>query len=158
MRAVVDPDSICPCGHQMNFDPSDDAWVCLNCIGLVDPPWLRPDPISASKVRQMLRTRNGEVEPASRKLYEAVVAAGPCVYCGEPATVADHVRPLSRGGTDDAGNLVPACRGCNGSKWAHLLTEWDTKRVAHARLRSVVVMVEYARLTGTAAPVLIAAG
>lgn len=40
-----------------------------------------------------------------------------CVYCAtaltpETATL-DHVHPMSRGGTNAAGNLVAACRHCN---------------------------------------------
>ncbi len=40
-----------------------------------------------------------------------------CVYCGRysPATV-DHILPRSRGGKDEADNLVPACLPCNTSK------------------------------------------
>lgn len=47
-----------------------------------------------------------------------------CHYCGEPAETIDHVIPKSRGGTDEPGNLVPACRRCNASKGTKLLSEW----------------------------------
>lgn len=60
-----------------------------------------------------------------------------CKYCGryDPppekgapwrrATLcADHVIPLSRGGTNDEGNLVCACLPCNSSKNDRLLSEW----------------------------------
>lgn len=41
----------------------------------------------------------------------------PCHYCGAPkAGTVDHVIPVSRGGTNDASNLVPACGPCNYSK------------------------------------------
>lgn len=36
-----------------------------------------------------------------------------CVYCGLPASVVDHVRPVCREGTDDPENLVAACTSCN---------------------------------------------
>lgn len=36
----------------------------------------------------------------------------------------DHVLPLSRGGRDSIGNLIPACRDCNSNKSARLLVEW----------------------------------
>ena len=47
---------------------------------------------------------------------------GRCAYCGTPiepgrsgdnALQIDHVHPRHLGGTDDVGNLVPACRRCN---------------------------------------------
>ncbi|MDQ3521454.1 MAG: HNH endonuclease [Gemmatimonadota bacterium] len=52
-----------------------------------------------------------------------------CVYCGNifPAEqlTLDHVEPRMRGGDNSDGNLVTACRGCNGRKggapaWAFL--------------------------------------
>lgn len=36
----------------------------------------------------------------------------------------DHVVPLSRGGADGPGNIVPACRNCNRSKSNRLLIDW----------------------------------
>ena len=51
----------------------------------------------------------------------------PCAYCGTPidfdapmtsplAFTADHVVAVSRGGTDQMGNLVPAHAKCNRAK------------------------------------------
>jgi 5-methylcytosine-specific restriction endonuclease McrA len=49
---------------------------------------------------------------------------GRCKYCGVPmswdttrtgATI-DHVVPISKGGKNQRGNLVLACRGCNNAK------------------------------------------
>ena len=40
-----------------------------------------------------------------------------CIYCGESKPLTrDHKVPLSRGGTDDIMNIVPACRSCNSRK------------------------------------------
>ncbi len=43
-----------------------------------------------------------------------------CLYCGKPfpehMLTRDHVRPLSRGGTDTWSNVVSACRSCNHAK------------------------------------------
>jgi 5-methylcytosine-specific restriction endonuclease McrA len=40
-----------------------------------------------------------------------------CAYCGKSKPLEqDHVRPLSRGGTHEVGNIVPACKSCNASK------------------------------------------
>lgn len=49
-----------------------------------------------------------------------------CRYCGdtEGPFECDHVLPISRGGSNDESNLATACRRCNRSKRAKLLTEW----------------------------------
>jgi 5-methylcytosine-specific restriction endonuclease McrA len=41
---------------------------------------------------------------------------GTCVYCSGVATETDHDVPRSRGGSDDASNLVPSCMHCNAQK------------------------------------------
>ena len=50
-----------------------------------------------------------------------------CVYCHEPLDdfwEIDHILPISRGGGDQTDNLAIACRPCNRSKGAKLLSEW----------------------------------
>lgn len=47
-----------------------------------------------------------------------------CAYCGDDAGCADHVMPLSRGGSNDPDNLVACCMPCNSSKSDLLLSEW----------------------------------
>lgn len=59
---------------------------------------------------------------------EALVHYGHrCLYCGATARDArlevDHVIPVSRGGTNDMGNLVVACRTCNIGKGKKMLLE-----------------------------------
>lgn len=51
-----------------------------------------------------------------------------CAYCLEPAESRDHVVPLSRGGSDDIDNLVPACLTCNKSKNDKPLLLWLLNR------------------------------
>lgn len=58
---------------------------------------------------------------------------GRCAYCGARATARDHVIPVSRGGSDAIGNILPACTTCNVSKYDLLLVEW---RHGYARNRS----------------------
>lgn len=36
----------------------------------------------------------------------------------------DHVLPLSKGGSDGVGNILPVCRQCNRSKSARFLADW----------------------------------
>lgn len=46
-----------------------------------------------------------------------------CVYCSAADDLTlDHVVPLSRGGSNTAENLVTACRSCNSSKGAKVLS------------------------------------
>jgi 5-methylcytosine-specific restriction endonuclease McrA len=52
-----------------------------------------------------------------------------CVYCGETvengeSLTLDHVVACELGGTNEAGNLVTACRACNSSKQAKTTREW----------------------------------
>lgn len=50
-----------------------------------------------------------------------------CAYCGKLSNKLqkDHVLPVSRGGTDNIDNIVPACSRCNQSKFNKMLgTEW----------------------------------
>lgn len=49
-----------------------------------------------------------------------------CTYCGTSAEPleCDHIVPISRGGSNDDSNLTTACRRCNRSKRAKLLSEW----------------------------------
>jgi len=39
-----------------------------------------------------------------------------CHYCGMEANTADHLIPISKGGTDEATNMVACCTKCNSSK------------------------------------------
>lgn len=49
-----------------------------------------------------------------------------CAYCEttEGPFEADHIVPVARGGGDDLENLTCACRSCNRSKGAKLISEW----------------------------------
>ena len=40
----------------------------------------------------------------------------PCTYCGKPATTADHIIEIDRGGDHSLENLTPACLKCNSKK------------------------------------------
>ncbi len=39
-----------------------------------------------------------------------------CHYCGQIANTADHLIPISKGGTDQAENMVACCTQCNSGK------------------------------------------
>lgn len=57
-----------------------------------------------------------------------VVLAGdpPCHWCGAPATTADHLLAVARGGTNALANLAPACSSCNSSRQAN--PDWTAPR------------------------------
>jgi hypothetical protein len=59
-----------------------------------------------------------------------------CVYCGDPSTEWDHLRPLVKGKrptgyVSEIANLVPACGKCNQSKGAN---DWRGWMRGNARL------------------------
>ena len=58
---------------------------------------------------------------------------GRCFYCLEvlDTITMDHFIPLSRGGEHSASNVVPACKRCNGQKWAYLPMDY-MKRIGRA--------------------------
>lgn len=59
-----------------------------------------------------------------------------CAYCDAAWEEVDHVVPVSAGGSDAIGNLVPACRDCNrgvGGKHSRPVDEWLAERAARSR-------------------------
>ncbi len=56
-------------------------------------------------------------------------STGVCHYCGgrfNPADLTmDHIIPLSRGGSSERMNIVPACKECNNKKKYLHPAEWD---------------------------------
>jgi hypothetical protein len=86
------------------------------------------------------------VGDTSPRAYWEIRKSSPCVYCGAAAVTVDHVWPLFWRGPEAVSNLVPACRACNVSKRAYLLTEWNPERVAHGVAHSAKVAAEYERL------------
>jgi 5-methylcytosine-specific restriction protein A len=46
----------------------------------------------------------------------AYVIGRPCALCDAPAEQLDHIRPVSRGGTDHPTNVQPLCAVCNRDK------------------------------------------
>lgn len=60
-----------------------------------------------------------------------------CAYCGtkERLTI-EHLTPLSRGGKNEVGNVVPACSPCNTTKNAKTAEEFAPDRAAEIRERA----------------------
>lgn len=58
-----------------------------------------------------------------------------CAYCGiETTLTADHVVPLSRGGTNYITNILPACKSCNSKKGVRSVQEFLGAGVGAASL------------------------
>ena len=61
-----------------------------------------------------------------------------CQYCGAQAPneilEVDHIKPVSKGGTDDIMNLVTACRDCNRGKTNRELSDDSAVKVQKQRL------------------------
>lgn len=73
--------------------------------------------------------------PSDAEIDEALSVLGmaldtiACVYCGDPVTEWDHLRPLVRdkrptGFVSEIANLVPACGKCNQSKGGSYWKDW----------------------------------
>lgn len=73
---------------------------------------------------------NGRLKAKGRTWWvPAGIDQDACFYCSDPATSVDHIVPVSRGGTDAPGNLVPACSSCNCSKNNTDPIKWIAGRV-----------------------------
>lgn len=98
----------------------------------------KPAPVSKGAERQArYRARNRQVGRLSDvdwlPLKGAVIRRdGCCQYCGTTERLtADHVVPLSRGGSNDLENLVCACIPCNASKGGRTVEEWKSGAGPH---------------------------
>lgn len=128
-----------------------DSLSCDPCRRLAqDPALLQAGQRRRDNRRRALKLAAEVAGPVSAEAYAAILASGPCVYCGHLAEHVDHVRALSRGGAEHDTNLVPACASCNLSKKHRLLTEWDRKKIAYGVTHSAIVAAEYQRLVAKA--------
>lgn len=87
------------------------------------------------RVSKRARNAREHNSPGSFRWIEVIriwIAAGKqCSYCDVVMTEhpdPDHVTPISRGGRNDIGNIVPCCRSCNADKNDLTLDEWATER------------------------------
>ena len=74
--------------------------------------------------RRRAKLKSNGVYQISKKELNKLYAS-PCAYCGSSDKItADHIIPISRGGSHSIGNLAPACEHCNKSKANKILVEW----------------------------------
>jgi 5-methylcytosine-specific restriction endonuclease McrA len=78
-------------------------------------------------------------DPIYLKNRKTLLEGNPlCVWCGRvPATTADHLIAVAQGGTNDLGNLVPACEPCNRLRGASLGGRVTKARRLHSVERNV---------------------
>lgn len=90
----------------------------------------------ASKARRRAREVGAPGEYSwSEVIGLHLLADRRCSYCDIPNTnpEPDHVVPLSRGGRNDLGNILPCCQRCNGDKGDMTLTEWSEYRARRGK-------------------------
>jgi 5-methylcytosine-specific restriction endonuclease McrA len=99
--------------------------------------WAKANPerkrLAAQRRRARLRDASSPGVELDTWLHLCAIHDDRCAYCDEikPLTI-DHVVPISRGGRDEAANIVPACKPCNSSKGNRLLSEWRGRLSAAA--------------------------
>lgn len=86
--------------------------------------WRKANPglVSAAKQRNYSKRKGAPGGHTHEEWLQAlVVAKFRCVYCGisltEKTATRDHATPLTRNGSNDISNIVPACRKCNSTKY-----------------------------------------
>jgi|ERR1035437_1256081 5-methylcytosine-specific restriction endonuclease McrA len=91
--------------------------------------WAKTNPAKAAANASVRRARlrgNGVYIITTRDIRRLIQRFdGMCAYCKvRPFEDLDHIFPISRGGQHSIGNLLPACKPCNHSKFTKLLVEW----------------------------------
>lgn len=133
------------CAGKINAAKRSRDAACKSCGRTVTSanPWQRMCTDCAYR-RRIIRTvkrnsrrkalRRGALGPThTEKDWERLLSrhGGMCAYCkSRPAEHRDHVVPISRGGADSIGNILPACATCNLTKGMSLLIEWRNRRAA----------------------------
>ena len=87
-----------------------------------------PDKVKSAKAnnrRKRRAARHASSGSFTAKEFKALCDAydNRCLACGdtEPVLEADHVVPLTRGGSDDIGNIQPLCGACNRKKFVNIV-------------------------------------
>jgi len=102
------------------------------------------------RVRRARKTKaaGSFTEGEFRSLVDAL--GGACSYCGttDDPLQPDHVVALANGGSNNIGNIVPACPRCNYKKWATPVSEWLRREGALGTIPNLVSHAEFkAKLT-----------
>ena len=90
--------------------------------------WQRRNPDSVAARNSKRRSAAGSESYTPADVSELMTyQSGRCFWCNQPFSKrfhVDHVMPLSRGGSNTAGNIVLACAPCNHSKGSKPPIQW----------------------------------
>lgn len=93
--------------------------ACLTCGRSFTPTTYKQRRCDTHEPRgRASRSPTTRAQDAEYARNRKIVLTGnpPCIYCGNPATTADHAIPVALGGSNHLSNLEPACDPCNSSK------------------------------------------
>jgi 5-methylcytosine-specific restriction endonuclease McrA len=100
----------------------------------------RPHVKAVRKLRDKVRPHAKRGQGAiSRRTWQALLDAfgGVCCYCDAPGDMTvEHLTPLAKGGTNEIGNVAPACVKCNASKRARTAEEFAPDRAPEIRRKA----------------------
>lgn len=90
----------------------------------------------AGKARRRAREHQAPGEYTWAQVIRLHLLGGKrCAYCDDAVSQPepDHVTPISRGGHNHIGNILPCCQACNADKGDMSLTEWALDRARRAK-------------------------
>lgn len=122
------------CGESKPFTReffSPRRWTCKACMRAISNKWDQENPekkaASRSAYKQRVTGADGECS-ANELLLLRLMQERKCYYCeknfSDAAVEKDHRIPLIRGGSNDASNIVYACRACNRDKGGKTATDF----------------------------------
>lgn len=105
-----------------------------------------PEVYKAANHRRRARELNAEGDHNSAQATARTAVHGDsCIYCASTKDLhLDHIKPLSKGGSNWAANLAPACATCNKSKndkWGEDLLRWVEQNCTVERTRKILGFV-----------------
>lgn len=110
---------------------SPRRWTCNACMRANANKWDQENPEKKAVSRSAYKQRAisaGGVHTEDELLLLRLIQERNCYYCemsfGDTPVEKDHRFPLIKGGTNDASNIVYACRTCNRDKGGKSATEF----------------------------------
>lgn len=101
------------CGQWVRLNDSRGPY-CRDCHNVISGAKFRTDAAWLAPIRR--RRRGSGISLAQWSEIKARYAYK-CVACGSEAGLTrDHIRPLSKGGSDTEANIQPLCFACNNKK------------------------------------------
>jgi len=87
--------------------------------------------VQSSVRRRARKFGNGGSHTLAEWVDKCALLGNVCFYCGEAKPLTrDHKVPLTRGGSDDIENIIPACRSCNTRKGTLTAQEFLARKAA----------------------------